>query len=106
MERMRQKDADSGVVDRPPTDEQKAAIADARSLHASKLAELEILCIVRRWPACSIRRPGCRQKRTIGAKSDGFMTIWNGKLERYEERGVDFPVYIPDNVLSHILVVQ
>ena len=43
MERLRQKDADSGVVDRPPTEEQKAAIADARSLHASKLAELEIL---------------------------------------------------------------
>jgi hypothetical protein len=43
MERLRRKDADSGVVDQPPTEEQKAAIADARSLHASKLAELEIL---------------------------------------------------------------
>jgi hypothetical protein len=43
MERMRQKDADSGIVERPPTDEQKAAIAEARSLHASKVAELEIL---------------------------------------------------------------
>jgi hypothetical protein len=40
---MRRKDADSGVVDRPPTEEQKAAIAEARSLHGSKLAELEIL---------------------------------------------------------------
>src|SRR5688572_12003925 len=43
MERMRRKDTDSGVVDVPPTDEQKAAIAEARSLHASKVAELEIL---------------------------------------------------------------
>ena len=43
MERMRKKDADSGVSDRPPTDEQKAAIAEARSVHASKVAELEIL---------------------------------------------------------------
>jgi hypothetical protein len=43
MERMRKKDADSGVAERPPTDEQKAAIAEARSLHASKVAELEIL---------------------------------------------------------------
>ena len=44
MERMRKKDADSGAAaERPPTDEQKAAIADARSLHASKVAELEIL---------------------------------------------------------------
>ena len=43
MERLRRKDADGGVVGRPPTDEQKAAIAEARSLHASKVAELEIL---------------------------------------------------------------
>ena len=43
MERMRKKDADSGVAERPPTDAQKAAIAEARSLHASKVAELEIL---------------------------------------------------------------
>jgi len=43
MERMRRKDADSGVTERPPTDEQKAAIAEARSLHASKVAEAEIL---------------------------------------------------------------
>jgi hypothetical protein len=43
MERLRQKDADSGVVERPITDEQKAAIAEARSLHASKIAEIEIL---------------------------------------------------------------
>src|SRR5918996_1659597 len=43
MERMRKKDADAGVSERPPTDKQKAAIAEARSLHASKVAELEIL---------------------------------------------------------------
>jgi hypothetical protein len=43
MERLRQKDADSGIVGTPPTEEQKAAIADARSVHASKIAELEIL---------------------------------------------------------------
>ena len=41
MERLRQKDSESGVVGRAPTDEQKAAIAEARSLHASKVAELE-----------------------------------------------------------------
>jgi hypothetical protein len=44
MERMRKKDADNGVAaQHPPTEEQKAAIAEARSLHASKVAELEIL---------------------------------------------------------------
>ena len=43
MERLRKKDADSGVVERATTDAQKAEIAEARSLHASKVAELEIL---------------------------------------------------------------
>ena len=43
MERLRKKDTDSGVVERQVTEEQKAAIAEARSLYASKVAELEIL---------------------------------------------------------------
>jgi hypothetical protein len=43
MERLRQKDAETGVVEKPVTEERKAAIAEARSLHASKVAELEIL---------------------------------------------------------------
>jgi hypothetical protein len=43
MERLRKRDADSGIVEAPPTEEQKAAIAEARSLHASRVAELEIL---------------------------------------------------------------
>ena len=43
MDRLRKRDADSGVVERPVTDAQRAAIAEARSLHASKVAELEIL---------------------------------------------------------------
>jgi len=43
MARLKQRDADSGVVDRPTTDEQKAAIAEARSLHAARVAELQIL---------------------------------------------------------------
>lgn len=43
MERLRKRDADSGVAERPTTHEQKALIAEARNLHASKVAELEIL---------------------------------------------------------------
>jgi hypothetical protein len=43
MERLRKKDADSGVAESATTDEQKALIAEARNLHASKVAELEIL---------------------------------------------------------------
>jgi hypothetical protein len=43
MERLQKRDAESGEVDRPLTDAQKVAIADARTVHASKVAELEIL---------------------------------------------------------------
>jgi hypothetical protein len=43
MERLRQKDADAGIEARPVTDEQKAAIAEARSLYGSKIAEIEVL---------------------------------------------------------------
>ena len=43
MERLKQRDAENGVVEAPPTDAQKAALAEIRSIHAAKLAELEIL---------------------------------------------------------------
>src|SRR4029077_15285999 len=43
MERLRQKDKEASVDDRPLTEEQKAAIADARQFHTAKVAELDIL---------------------------------------------------------------
>ena len=43
MERLRRKDAEEGVTEREVTEEQKAAIAEARRVQASKLAEAEIL---------------------------------------------------------------
>ena len=43
MERLKKKDADEGVTARPLTNEQKAAIADVRSLYDSKIAEQDIL---------------------------------------------------------------
>ena len=43
MERLRKKDAEEGRVEAPLTDEQRAAIADARSTYAAKTAEAEIL---------------------------------------------------------------
>jgi hypothetical protein len=43
MERLKAADAEAGVVEKPLTDGQKAAIADARRLCASQLAEREIL---------------------------------------------------------------
>jgi hypothetical protein len=43
MERLRKQDAEEGVTTRPLTDQQKAAIAEARSYYDAKIAEQEIL---------------------------------------------------------------
>jgi hypothetical protein len=43
MERLKKKDAEAGVVEQKLTDAQKAAIAEARSIYESRVAELQIL---------------------------------------------------------------
>jgi hypothetical protein len=43
MERLKKKDADEGVSDRPLTEDQKNEIADVRQTYAAKLAQEEIL---------------------------------------------------------------
>jgi hypothetical protein len=43
MARLKKQDADAGVVEHKLTDEQKAAIAEARSLYESRVAERQIL---------------------------------------------------------------
>jgi hypothetical protein len=43
MERLRKKDADAGIEEKPLTDEQRQAIAEARSVYESKVAERRIL---------------------------------------------------------------
>ena len=43
MERLKKKDADAGVEAVSLTDEQKAAIAEARNFYDAKIAEQEVL---------------------------------------------------------------
>jgi hypothetical protein len=43
MERLRKKDAESGVEDTPLTDVQRAAIAEARSVYDARVAERRIM---------------------------------------------------------------
>jgi hypothetical protein len=43
MERLRQKDREGGALERPLTDAQKVAIAEARRVYDAKVAEREIL---------------------------------------------------------------
>jgi len=43
MARLKQRDAESGVVETPLSEQQKAQIAEARSVHKAKVAQREIL---------------------------------------------------------------
>lgn len=43
MERLKKKDAEAGFVEQKLTDEQKAAIAEARSVYDARVAERQIL---------------------------------------------------------------
>jgi hypothetical protein len=43
MERLKKKDADDGVVARPISDEDRAAIAEVRSFYDAKIAEQDVL---------------------------------------------------------------
>jgi hypothetical protein len=43
MERLRKKDEEAGVQQQPLTDQQKAAISEARNFYQSKIAEQEVL---------------------------------------------------------------
>jgi hypothetical protein len=43
MERLRKKDAEAGVTEQVLTDEQRAAIAEARSVYEARVAERKIM---------------------------------------------------------------
>ena len=43
MERLRKQDAEAGVDDKPLTDAQRAAIAEARSVYEARVAERRIM---------------------------------------------------------------
>lgn len=43
LERLKQKDADAGIEQKPLTDTQRAAIAEARSVYESRVAERRIM---------------------------------------------------------------
>jgi hypothetical protein len=43
MERLRKKDADAGITEKPLTDEQRARIAEARSVYEARVAERKIM---------------------------------------------------------------
>lgn len=43
MERLRKKDAEAGIIEHPPTDAQREAIAEVRRIHEARVAERRIM---------------------------------------------------------------
>ncbi len=90
--------------ERPTTEEQKAA--DRRGAQPSRVesrrardsAPLEAGGPVRSRPSAA------RPRTRTGAIWRGCTMISSERLGKYAAAGIDFSVYISDNVLSHILV--
>jgi hypothetical protein len=59
MERLHKQDSDRGVVETPLTDQQRKAIAEARSISEAKLAQAEIM---HRSKTIGVFEPELREK--------------------------------------------
>jgi hypothetical protein len=84
MERLRKKDADAGIAEQTLTDEQKAAIAEARSIYEAKVAERQIL---HRGKVLSVADP---QERAVLDEEyrrdlDRFASDRDAKIRRIRE---------------------
>lgn len=67
MERLRRKDSEQGITERPVSDEQKAAIAQIRQTYGAKLAQEDILFKSRLHGALEFEE---RQKLEEGYRRD------------------------------------
>jgi hypothetical protein len=72
MERLKKKDAEAGVQETPLTDAQRAAIAEARSIYESRVAERRIM---HESAIMSLFDPAERAEREVELRRD---------LERFE----------------------
>ena len=80
MERFQKKDAEAGVVHRPLTDAQKAAIAELRSQYQAKMAELEIM---HRGQVSGMLDPGEREAAEAQYRQE------RGRLERERDSKIE-----------------
>ena len=67
MERLRKKDAEAGVEERPLTEGQRAAIAEARSVYEARVAERRIM---HQSAVASVFDPAERQLRDEELRRD------------------------------------
>jgi hypothetical protein len=72
MERLRQKDAAAGTEQRPLTDDQRKAIAEARSVYEAQVAERKIM---HRSTVAAVFDPAIIEERELELRRD---------LERFE----------------------
>ena len=84
MERLRKKDAETGAVEQKLTDEQKAAIAEARSIYEARVAERQIL---HRQKQLTTFEPADVQKMDDEYRRDmdRFATDRDAKIRRIRE---------------------
>ena len=76
MARLRKKDQEEGVVDRPITDEQRAAIAEARKVGEARLAEREIMHQSRAFiQRTSPTRPGASRSASAACATSSAYPI-------------------------------
>jgi hypothetical protein len=86
MERLRRKDAEAGVEDRPLTESQRAAIAEARSVYQARVAERRIM---HESTVAAVFDPAERQQRDeeLRRDLDRFESERDAKIRRIREAG-------------------
>lgn len=84
MERLRKKDAEAGVEETPLTDDQRAAIAEARSVYEARVAERRIM---HRSALMSVFDPAEREQleELFRRDLDRFETDRDSKIRRIRE---------------------
>lgn len=87
MERLRKKDAESGVEETPLTDEQRAAIADARSIYDARVAERRIM---HKSALATVFDPAEREQleQLLRRDLDRFESDRDARIKRIREGGV------------------
>lgn len=84
MERLKKKDAEAGVQETPLTDAQRAAIAEARSVYDSRVAERRIM---HQSAIAGMADPAERAEREVELRRDldRFESERDAKIRRIRE---------------------
>jgi hypothetical protein len=86
MERLRKKDAEAGVEEKPLSDEQRAQIADARSIYEARVAERRIM---HRSALATVFDPAEREQldQLLRRDLERFETDRDARIRRIREGG-------------------